>query len=354
MVEKVTMGFHRKLLNEEENGITFNSSFNSSEDMFGNMENSTTIDNNTEINFHDDLFNLLELRNGAILLHIIGMVYMIGGYSILFQQYLIPCLFAIVKRFSCSEDVAGAMVVAIGLLLPDLIQTIISVFVSFPIVLFGKLVGGISFNLLIYLGVAGCVGKNLQLSGLTIGRDFIFQFLLIVILVVFMIDGLFLSYELILLFLFYGIYCLLLKFNGRINQFFKNKCCSKESSKSGEIPMDDNNPANPESFSNEVVATNIQSFTDSILNESPLSLKLSDNNNTSEKIVFVIWFPLIAISWLLMNWFDVRKPGKMNYFIINYILVNVLMRLLAYLVVWWGTVAGIVLGKAIKSSGPLY
>ena len=72
MVEKVTMGFHRKLLNVEESGITFNSSFNSSEDMFGNMENSTTIDNNTEINFHDDLFNLLELRNGAILLHIIG------------------------------------------------------------------------------------------------------------------------------------------------------------------------------------------------------------------------------------------------------------------------------------------
>ena len=102
------------------------------------------------------------------------------------------------------------------------------------------------------------------------------------------------------------------------------------------------------------VATNIQSFTDSILNESPLSLKLSDKNNTSEKIVFVIWFPLIAISWLLMNWFDVRKPGKMNYFIINYILVNVLMRLLAYLVVWLGTVTGIVLGKAIKSSGPLY
>ena len=68
-----------------------------------------------------------------------------------------------------------------------------------------------------------------------------------------MIDGRFLTYELILLFLFYGIYCLLLKFNGRINQFFKDKCCSKESSKSGEIPMDDNNPANPESFSNEVV-----------------------------------------------------------------------------------------------------
>ena len=91
--------------------------------------------------------------------------------------------------------------------------------------------------------------------------------------------------------------------------------------------------------------TNIQSLTDSILNESPLSLKLSEKNSTSEKICFVIWFPLIAISWLLMNWFDVRKPGKMNYFIINYILVNVLMSVLAYLFGWWGSVTGNVLGK---------
>ena len=44
---------------------------------------------------------------------------------------------------------------AIGLLLPDLILTIISVFNAVPDIGFGKLVGGISFNLLIYLGVAG-------------------------------------------------------------------------------------------------------------------------------------------------------------------------------------------------------
>ena len=72
MVEKETMGFHRKLLNVEENGTTFNSSFNNFEDMSGSMENFTTTDNNDEINFPADLFNHLELKNGAILLHIIG------------------------------------------------------------------------------------------------------------------------------------------------------------------------------------------------------------------------------------------------------------------------------------------
>ena len=64
------MGFHRKLLNVEESGITFNNSFNNSEDMSGNMENFTIIDNNED--FPADLFNHLELKNGAILLHILG------------------------------------------------------------------------------------------------------------------------------------------------------------------------------------------------------------------------------------------------------------------------------------------
>ena len=109
--------------------------------------------------------------------------------------------------------------------------------------------------------------------------------------------------------------------------------------------MTDRSPNGSNFLFNFQVGTNIQSFTNSILDERPLSLKLSDKNSTTEKIVFVIWFPLIAIFWVLMNWFDVRKPGKMNYFIINYILVNVLMGLLAYLFSWWGSVTGNVLGK---------
>ena len=72
MVEKVTMDIHRRLLNLEENGTTFNSSFNNFEDVSGSMENLTTIDNNDEIDFPADLFDHHELKNVAILLHIIG------------------------------------------------------------------------------------------------------------------------------------------------------------------------------------------------------------------------------------------------------------------------------------------
>ena len=97
--------------------------------------------------------------------------------------------------------------------------------------------------------------------------------------------------------------------------------------------------------------TKIQSFTDSILNDNPLSLKLSEKTSTSGKIGFIIWFPIIAISWLLMNWFDVRKPEKRNYFIINYILVHIIIGGLSYLAVWWGTVFGYTVGLPAEITG---
>ena len=60
-----------------------------------------------------------------------------------------------------------------------------------------------------------------------------------------MIDNVLQTYELIILNLMYGIYCLLVTFNGRIRKFIANKC-SKATPKTGEFPLDENNPANSE------------------------------------------------------------------------------------------------------------
>ena len=86
--------------------------------------------------------------------------------------------------------------------------------------------------------------------------------------------------------------------------------------------------------------TNIQTLTDAILNNQPLSLKISDKKSTLEKIAFILFFPLIAILWICMSWFDVRKPDKKKYFIINYIFSALFMGALAFLVVWWATITG--------------
>ena len=97
--------------------------------------------------------------------------------------------------------------------------------------------------------------------------------------------------------------------------------------------------------------TNIKLLTDSILNNEPISLKLSDKESMLDKIIFVLLFPLIAILWICMNWFDVRKPSKKNLFIINYILSIIFMGALAYLAVWWGTITGSTLALSPEIMG---
>ena len=83
---------------------------------------------------------------------------MIIGWIFLYKEYFIPSLFAIIDRFSCTEDVA-ALVLAIGTLLPVLIHEVLGALMAYQEAYqkydFGKIVGSINFNLLIYLAVAG-------------------------------------------------------------------------------------------------------------------------------------------------------------------------------------------------------
>ena len=60
-----------------------------------------------------------------------------------------------------------------------------------------------------------------------------------------MVDNVLQVYELIILILVYGIYCLLLKFNSRIRKFIDKKC-SKTAPKAGELQLDDHNQASSE------------------------------------------------------------------------------------------------------------
>ena len=84
---------------------------------------------------------------------------MIIGWIFLYKEYFIPSLFAIIDRFSCTEDVAGGIVLAIGTLLPVLIHEVVGCCLAYQEAYqkydFGKIVGSINFNLLIYLAVAG-------------------------------------------------------------------------------------------------------------------------------------------------------------------------------------------------------
>lgn len=58
--------------------------------------------------FPPDLFSEDQLRKGAIIFHIIGMIYMFVALAIVCDEFFIPSLDVITEKLDISEDVAGA------------------------------------------------------------------------------------------------------------------------------------------------------------------------------------------------------------------------------------------------------
>lgn len=81
--------------------------------------------------FPTDLFSLAERRQGAVILHITGLVYMFVALAIVCDEFFIPALDVITENLGISEDVAGATFMAAGGSAPELFTSVIGVFISF-------------------------------------------------------------------------------------------------------------------------------------------------------------------------------------------------------------------------------
>lgn len=77
--------------------------------------------------FPEDLFTLEERRNGAIILHIIGVMYMFVALAIVCDEFFVPSLDVIIEKLDITDDVAGATFMAgLFLYLNIFIQCIVS------------------------------------------------------------------------------------------------------------------------------------------------------------------------------------------------------------------------------------
>ena len=61
-----------------------------------------------------DLFSVEERRQGWVVLHIFGMMYVFVALAIVCDEYFVPALGVITDKLQISEDVAGATFMAAG------------------------------------------------------------------------------------------------------------------------------------------------------------------------------------------------------------------------------------------------
>ncbi|EDS36458.1 conserved hypothetical protein [Culex quinquefasciatus] len=111
--------------------------------------------------FPADLFTLEQRRNGAVILHILGVIYMFVALAIVCDEFFVPSLDVIIEKLGITDDVAGATFMAAGGSAPELFTSVIGVFVSFDDVGIGTIVGSAVFNILFVIGMCALFSKTL-------------------------------------------------------------------------------------------------------------------------------------------------------------------------------------------------
>ncbi|XP_062121101.1 sodium/potassium/calcium exchanger Nckx30C isoform X3 [Drosophila sulfurigaster albostrigata] len=215
---------------EEEEGAQLNaanSDGSSDEDNVANQHgiNETTTDNSNTTKtplFPKDLFTKEQLENGAVILHIIGVIYMFVALAIVCDEFFVPSLDVIIEKLGITDDVAGATFMAAGGSAPELFTSVIGVFVSFDDVGIGTIVGSAVFNILFVIGMCALFSRTvLSLTWWPLFRDCSFYSISLLVLIYFFRDNRIFWWEALILFTIYIAYVTFMKWNVQVEHCVK-------------------------------------------------------------------------------------------------------------------------------------
>ncbi|KAM9836728.1 sodium/potassium/calcium exchanger 2 [Aulostomus maculatus] len=188
---------------------------------------STAESNNSQGEYPPDIFSLTERRQGAVVLHMFGMIYMFIALAIVCDEFFVPALTVITEKLTISDDVAGATFMAAGGSAPELFTSIIGVFISHSNVGIGTIVGSAVFNILFVIGMCAIFSKEiLNLTWWPLFRDVSFYILDLILLIIFFLDNFISMWESITLLFGYAAYVIFMKFNSKVEGFVKD-CMNK-------------------------------------------------------------------------------------------------------------------------------
>ncbi|XP_066129990.1 sodium/potassium/calcium exchanger 4 isoform X2 [Saccopteryx bilineata] len=174
--------------------------------------------------FPADLFSNRDRQHGAVLLHILGALYMFYALAIVCDDFFVPSLEKICEKLYLSEDVAGATFMAAGSSTPELFASVIGVFITHGDVGVGTIVGSAVFNILCIIGVCGLfAGQVVRLTWWAVCRDSTYYTLSVIVLIAFIYDEEIVWWESLVLIILYVFYILIMKYNMKMQAFFTIK-----------------------------------------------------------------------------------------------------------------------------------
>lgn len=172
--------------------------------------------------FPNDLFTIEQRRNGAVILHILGLIYMFVALAVVCDEFFVPSLDVIIEKLQISDDVAGATFMAAGGSAPELFTSVIGVFVSFNDVGIGTIVGSAVFNILFVIGMCAIFSRTvLSLTWWPLFRDCTFYSCSLLVLIYFFRDNNIFWHEALILFSVYIAYVTFMRWNTRVERLVK-------------------------------------------------------------------------------------------------------------------------------------
>ncbi|XP_054665374.1 sodium/potassium/calcium exchanger 2 isoform X3 [Grus americana] len=185
-------------------------------------EHDNATDDHAKGEYPEDLFSLEERRKGAVILHVIGMIYMFIALAIVCDEFFVPSLTVITEKLTISDDVAGATFMAAGGSAPELFTSLIGVFISHSNVGIGTIVGSAVFNILFVIGMCALFSREiLNLTWWPLFRDVSFYIVDLILLIIFFLDNLIMWWESLTLLTAYFCYVTFMKFNVQVEEWVK-------------------------------------------------------------------------------------------------------------------------------------
>ena len=165
-------------------------------------------------------FTLAQMRSGAVVLHLICLIYMFSGIAVVCDGYFVTALELISARLQISDDVAGATFMAAGGSAPELMTNIVGTFLIVSDVGIGTIVGSAVFNVLFVIGLCAYFSgfEKLTLSWYPLMRDSIFYLVCLGVLLGFLADSEIRWYDATVLLCLYLVYVLIMCYDARVKQ----------------------------------------------------------------------------------------------------------------------------------------
>lgn len=164
-----------------------------------------------------------------IFLYIGGVLYCFLAIAIICDEFFVPALERISKKFNISPDVAGATLMAAGGSAPELCTSFVGTLNESPVG-FGTIVGSAVFNVLFVIGAcAFAAPSELELDWWPLFRDSFYYCLSLMIMAIFfgyISPSRIYWYEALCLFLLYIIYVIMMNRNTQFEACI-NKCLGK-------------------------------------------------------------------------------------------------------------------------------